>query len=122
MLKKFLPLGMAGLLVGCVAVTERVPVRLSPKEISSIQTGVKDILVDPESASFKNIRAEDRTLANGAVERKFCGQVNAKNRMGGYSGFAHFTGFLTSAGVKVSVLDNPTDSIPVAESLCSSVQ
>lgn len=43
---------------------------------------VKERLIDPESATFK-IEYED---PKGLI----CGQVNAKNRLGGYTGFSRF--------------------------------
>ncbi len=44
---------------------------------------VKTQLIDAESARFQNIRI----FENG----NYCGQVNAKNRMGGYTGFVEFS-------------------------------
>lgn len=44
---------------------------------------VKAQLIDAESAKFQNIQI----FENG----NYCGQVNAKNRMGGYSGFVEFS-------------------------------
>lgn len=43
-------------------------------------------LHDPESARLKDVRRVD---SSGAI----CGRVNAKNRMGGYSGFLEFIVF-----------------------------
>ncbi|WP_415289115.1 hypothetical protein RSD66_04185 [Brevundimonas sp. S1H14] len=42
---------------------------------------VADQLLDPESAEFRNVKAEGPRV---------CGQVNAKNRMGGYVGYEDF--------------------------------
>lgn len=49
---------------------------------SDAQRLVRDNLTDPSSARFRNVQQKP----NGAV----CGEVNAKNRMGGYVGFAPF--------------------------------
>ncbi|MDH1308940.1 hypothetical protein N5C40_20735 [Pseudomonas fulva] len=44
---------------------------------------VKEKLFDPDSAEFRN----DRIMSDGTV----CGEVNAKNRMGGYVGFTDYS-------------------------------
>jgi len=54
----------------------------SPVE-SAAKEAVKAQLVDPESARFRNVVTQAKT---GAV----CGEMNAKNRMGGYVGFTEF--------------------------------
>lgn len=48
-----------------------------------VKNEVRAQLVDPDSAKFRNIRI----FENG----NYCGEVNAKNRMGGYSGFVEFS-------------------------------
>ena len=44
---------------------------------------VKAVLTDPESAQFKNISLNKESGVT-------CGEVNAKNKMGGYIGFTKF--------------------------------
>lgn len=63
-------------------------------------------LTDPSSAQFKNVR-----LLGGSM---VCGEVNAKNRLGGYVGF---TTFSVTGGDNVT-LDNDDDPIRVAKVLC----
>jgi hypothetical protein len=48
-----------------------------------VMNQVRVALVDPESARFQDVRAYPET--NGG-----CGLVNARNRMGGYTGFTRF--------------------------------
>ncbi len=49
---------------------------------------IRNQLRDPESAQFRNVRYfGDWTRAGGVV----CGEVNAKNGFGGFSGFHWFT-------------------------------
>jgi hypothetical protein len=48
-----------------------------------VETSVKRLLTDPESAVFSDVTFSP----DGAVA---CGYVNAKNRMGGYAGRQHF--------------------------------
>lgn len=47
---------------------------------------VKSQLVDAESAQFRNVQ-KNRTLDI------WCGEVNSKNRMGGYAGWQKFAAF-----------------------------
>jgi hypothetical protein len=49
------------------------------------EEAVKRLLIDPGSAQFRDVVS----YPNGAAER-YCGEVNAKNRMGGYVGFTKF--------------------------------
>lgn len=49
---------------------------------STVKNEVKAQLIDPDSAKFRNIHI----FKNG----NYCGEVNAKNSMGGYSGFVVF--------------------------------
>lgn len=63
---------------------------------------VRAELNDPESAQFRNERFFGPWSASGA---SFCGQVNAKNAMGGYVGFTAFEvmngkAFLESTGTR----------------------
>lgn len=43
---------------------------------------VKNLLLDPKSAEFRNLRVSHSDYV--------CGEVNSKNRMGGYVGFVRF--------------------------------
>lgn len=55
---------------------------LDQKEIQDLRLPIISNLVDPESAQFRDeIRIGKSVL---------CGEVNAKNRMGGYTGFKKF--------------------------------
>ena len=62
----------------------------SSKPESDAIASVKERLSDPGSAQFRNVQAK-----NGAV----CGEVNAKNKMGGYVGFTRFMYLKGSAHV-----------------------
>jgi len=61
--------------------------------IVAAERAVKASLSDPDSAQFKDVYA-NYTVKFGVVA---CGQVNAKNKMGGYAGFKRFV----SAGKSV---------------------
>lgn len=47
---------------------------------------IKNAMYDPESARFRNVRLN---LVGDAL----CGEINAKNKMGGYVGFKRFVVF-----------------------------
>ena len=51
-------------------------------EEGRVKKEVKEVLNDPSSAEFRNIKV----FENG----NYCGEVNAKNKMGGYVGFQSF--------------------------------
>lgn len=53
--------------------------------MTSAKKAIAEQLKDPDSAQFKNLRVVQ--FASGAL---VCGEVNAKNSFGGYSGFQRF--------------------------------
>jgi hypothetical protein len=57
--------------------------------VSSLRGPVMAEMVDPESAQFRGERYFGPWTVSGGI---LCGQVNAKNRMGGYVGFKYFSG------------------------------
>ena len=69
------------------------PLTLSSGQISKIQAGVRVRLKDPDSARFSRIVAG--RMANGRVIA--CGQVNAKNSFGGYTGMSPFVADLSDS-------------------------
>ena len=58
----------------------------SAAEIEKAKQGVRDQMKDPASVQFRNVRGYNK---GGAA--LLCGEVNAKNSFGGYTGFDHFT-------------------------------
>lgn len=52
------------------------------KIVADVQSAVANELTDPESARFKDVY--------GNALGMYCGEVNAKNKMGGYIGFQKF--------------------------------
>jgi hypothetical protein len=71
------------------------PYALTASQVEAIEGQVRYTLIDEESARFRNIRAAQVTNAEGEPEVVFCGEVNAKNRMGGFAGFRIFHGVIT---------------------------
>lgn len=51
---------------------------------------VADSLIDPESARFRNVFYTFEKSAKYKYSLSVCGEINAKNRMGGYVGFKWF--------------------------------
>jgi hypothetical protein len=51
-------------------------------QVSAAKQAVADSLIDPGSVQYRNVAS----YSEGVV----CGEVNAKNRMGGYTGFRRF--------------------------------
>jgi hypothetical protein len=56
---------------------------LEIRPVSLVEHKVRAVLNDPDSAKFRDVGFNKKTGAG-------CGYVNAKNRMGGYTGFTMF--------------------------------
>jgi hypothetical protein len=61
--------------------------------IAEAEEAVANQLVDPNSAEFRNVQVTD--------DDDVCGEVNAKNRMGGYTGFSPFVTVYNGRGEMV---------------------
>ena len=59
------------------------PAHENAQAVIGIQQKVQDVLKDPDSAKFRGVRFYPKSGAG-------CGEVNAKNSMGGYIGFSSF--------------------------------
>jgi len=60
------------------------PSAATPEEIEAATALVRERLKDPESARIRNVRV---MKDGGAL---VCGEVNARNSFGGYTGYGHF--------------------------------
>ena len=67
-------------IVGVLALVACAP--SEPPQFEEARTAVRHMMRDPDSATFEDLKL----LKSGTV----CGRVNAKNGMGGYSGYAPF--------------------------------
>jgi hypothetical protein len=56
--------------------------------ISRAQRGVRGMLRDPDSARFRNVRLSQKIA--DIPDPVVCGEVNAKNGFGGYTGYGRF--------------------------------
>lgn len=125
MKKTFISFCVAGILAGCAPqIVEQNPVQLSGSQINSIKDSVTYSLIDPTSPLFRNIRGKYAKRADGTESVIFCGEVNAKNRMGGYTGFSPFYGHIPQGqtAAKVEFMDQGNEGmLGNAALMCSSV-
>jgi hypothetical protein len=81
--------------------------------ISSAQQAVKRKLLDERSARFRDVSVVVQSSGMKAV----CGEVNSKNRAGGYAGYQHFI----SAGTESTTYleEQVTDFASAWNELCA---
>lgn len=70
---------------GCFVIAVLLSLAGCGKERAALDL-VSAQMIDPASAQFRNVRS----VRNRYGEVGICGEVNAKNSMGGYAGFRHF--------------------------------
>lgn len=84
---------------------ERKAKEAEAAKIESLKAKVLDLLSDPASAQFRRVK-----LLDG--EKGLCGELNAKNKLGGYTGFTAFA--VDSKGramvLRTTTLDNAKQS------------
>ena len=61
------------------------------KTIETAKNFVLQMLKDPSSAQFRNIKTSTSYAIPGREVALVCGEYNAKNEMGGYVGFKSFS-------------------------------
>jgi hypothetical protein len=111
------------LLVSACAGPDRTPapvvlsqVELTPTQVAALEGKVKEKLKDPYSAVFGKRVAGRNELGSVVV----CGQVNAKNGFGGYTGMSPYMAAISSAGaISVEVVSSDAFSIRYVADLCS---
>ena len=63
----------------------------SPIPPGAVREVIEDSLLDPESVQYRNVHETSWIDAqNGHLHIGLCGELNAKNHMGGYAGFRRF--------------------------------
>ena len=77
-------------------VTARSSVALSSGQKSMIEQTIRHDLVDPSSAQFGSMGAAKVSKDDGSTNIYVCGEMNSKNRMGGYVGFSAYAGILSA--------------------------
>jgi hypothetical protein len=97
-----------------VAAASDEPARIATdREIAAIRDSLQTKLKDADSAKFLNVRVKGSTA---------CGQINAKNSYGAYSGFQVFNAFVvvtTEGKTKAMVLVIDRDDSDVAARACA---
>lgn len=97
------------------SVTAAPPTAASQAVLKAVTAEVKASAKDADSVKIRNLRM---VKADGVV--KFCGEVNAKNSYGGYTGFRPLAGFLMLNGNKpihTSVSD--IDNVDLSRAMCA---
>lgn len=88
---------------GCGASPEKKEAMRQSEFVAEAEAEVARALIDPASAQFAELR-----LASANGRDVLCGNVNGKNRLGGYAGFTAFTAIKeASAGIRVSLANHP---------------
>lgn len=90
------------LLIGCTVVAILAAAALAYRHfvlVRPLLELVRNELNDPESAQFRSLRLYSEWTLTESV---LCGEVNAKNRMGGYVGYRHF-----QASIRVVSIEDP---------------
>lgn len=125
MKKLFFSMALASLLGGCVStIVEQKPVQLTSAQVASIKEAATYNLIDPTSPLYRNIRGKYAKREDGTESIIFCGEVNAKNRMGGYTGYSPFYGHIPKGQTtpKVEFMDRGNEGMMGnARLLCSAV-
>ncbi|MDE0308074.1 MAG: hypothetical protein OXI87_24790 [Albidovulum sp.] len=89
-----LALTSLSILSACMSADDMRPTQLTQPQIDIVHQGVKDGLIDPNSAILGNpVAAYDKSNPQNI---RVCGLVNAKNRFGGYTGNQWYYGDLVS--------------------------
>lgn len=104
----------------CLYITMACQNAWAVTDIDRARAAVLEKLKDPESARFRNIRSVGPKDDLGEV---ICGEVNAKNEMGGYVGFQTFFFTPKDGGVLIPgqhrITTDPLDSIALtADRFC----
>ena len=90
MLKRIVLIAVTFTLAGCLdpntMEVASAPDSIRPTDHALVRHGIGDRLKDPESAQYRNMRAFN--LSNG--DRAICGEFNARNSFGGYTGYSPF--------------------------------
>lgn len=75
--------------------------------------GITAKLKDPDSADFRNVH-----FYSGSGRPIVCGEVNAKNSFGGYSGFEPFVASGTDLAFLASEMSSPQEMTAVWQKFC----
>lgn len=108
-MKPIFLIAAAALVAGCVK-TEQVstaPSMIGASDHAAINSGIRDRLKDPDSLKLRNVRAY--TVSTG--DRIICGEYNARNSFGGYTGYSPFYMRTRNGVVLKSRAYDPSDDL-----------
>jgi hypothetical protein len=78
---------------------------MEAREITAAKEAARSLLNDPDSAQFRNLEVHSVNDQLATV----CGEVNARNRMGGYSGFERFAYVLKTGQIEIDTKASTPD-------------
>lgn len=93
---------LVALMIGVISLSAQADADKEFKQTALAKTLVKARLKDPDAAKFQGLYAN--VLPNGGIV--ICGEVNSKNKYGGYEGFQRFFSTGTYARFKEDMPDN----------------
>lgn len=108
-MKRLAPLLLA--CATCIATAQPIPSRDAERVANALRERLRAGLRDPDSALFRN---ETLSLSQDTdnVAISLCGEVNAKNAYGGYTGFQAF--IINREGILMIDGSEPRSAIPYA--------
>lgn len=83
---------------------DRLPVRplpLPPGKLAAFKAAAADAMKDPQSVQFRKLRG----VKDAKEHEGLCGEMNAKNSYGGYTGFKSFYAIMLNGKAGVSTSD-----------------
>lgn len=82
--------GIAGLLAACGPSASSLAAKAFQSDVAKAKAALSDKLPDPESTEFRNLKRVSQRAQAGSTTTAICGEINAKNRVGGYDGYRRF--------------------------------
>lgn len=76
------------------ASSEHAKKAATPAQIAVIKGSMQDTLKDADSAKFRSVYLIKADVEDGSLAYDVCGEVNAKNSFGGYTGYQKFVASL----------------------------
>ena len=99
-------------------VTSRSAIALTSGQRNMIEQTISHDLVDPGSAQYGSMAAAKVTKDDGSVNIYICGEMNSKNRMGGYVGFSAYSGILSATRDAFTLLGIDGTDYPYYADFC----
>ncbi len=105
-ISKMTLLFVGGMLTGCGASVPVLtqPASLPDAQVQFAQAAITHQLRDPDSAQFRNLTTY--VMENG--DQIVCGEINARNGFGGYSGYVTYYVRLQGQTIKRTHMDDAT--------------